>query len=417
MPYDYKAKAKNISNQNTYMLAKTISMFEWIDLPETIPYTELEKLLQKNGFAFITKVNGELYALNGGLGGLQDAYGNATQITISNVGLNFNATLDIIKDGVLILNDDFKMGLFPLFERYNTFLVENDITMMMYGYNSRTQKLISASDDKTKASAELAVKKAIDGDIAVIGESVIFEGIKVHSGVSNQGTSITSLTEFHQYIKASMYNEIGLSANFNMKRERLTAGEIEVGDDSNYPFVYNMLKCRLKAVEKINEMFGTEIDIQFGSVWSKSSKEVVDDELNSSVKTDINPDQNTLENTPSNGGSGGDDLEKTGTHQNAKIENEHESEQGIQQGNEENNNGNEDSGNGAGENGSNESAGDEATGAGLSSELEQENSPDNDPDSGNADNNEPTEKRQDTNGGLEVNPDPKPETDTEKEGE
>lgn len=417
MPYDYKAKAKNISNQNTYMFAKTISMFEWIDLPETIPYTELEKLLQKNGYAFITKVNGELYALNGGLGGLQDAYGNATQITISNVGLNFNATLDLEKDGVLILNDDFKMGLLPLFERYNTFLVENDITMMMYGYNSRTQKLISASDDKTKTSAELAVKKAIDGDIAVIGESVIFEGIKVHSGVSNQGTSITSLTEFHQYIKASMYNEIGLSANFNMKRERLTAGEIEVGDDSNYPFVYNMLKCRLKAVEKINDMFGTKIDIQFGSVWSKSSKEVVDDKLNPSVNSDINPDQNNPESNPSNGGSGGDDLQKTGTHQNGKIENEQESEQGIQQGNEENNNGNEDPGNGTSENGSDESPGNEAPGAGLSSELEQENNPDNDPDSGSEDNNEPTEKRQDTNGGVEVSPDPKLDTDTKKEDE
>ena len=327
MPYDYKAKAKNIANQNAYMLAKTNSMFEWIDLPDSIPYTELEKLLQKNGFAFITKVNGELYALNGGLGGVQDAYGNPTQITISNVGLNFNATLDLEKDGVLILNDDFKMGLMPLFERYNTFLIENDITMMMYGYNARTQKLISASDDKTKTSAEMAVQKAINGDIAVIGESVIFEGVKVHSGVSNQGTSITSLTEFHQYIKASMYNEIGLSANFNMKRERLTAGEIEVGDDSNYPFVYNMLKCRLKAIEKINEMFGTKIDIQFGSVWSKSSKDVVDDKLNPSIETNINPEHDNADSNNGNGGSGGNDLEKTGKHENVKIDNVEETEQ------------------------------------------------------------------------------------------
>ena len=70
------------------------------------------------------------------------------------------------KDGVLIYNDDLAMGLIPLLDRYNTFLVENDINMMMYGYNSRTQKLISASDDKTKQSAQLAVKKAIEGDIS-----------------------------------------------------------------------------------------------------------------------------------------------------------------------------------------------------------------------------------------------------------
>ena len=286
MTYDYKAKSKNVITQNNYMLAKTVSMFEWENLPETIPYKELEKLLQINGFAFITKVNGELYAFNGGLGGVPDVYGNPTQIVISNPSLNFNETLDLKKDGVLIINDDFQLGLIPLFNRYNTFLIENDINMMMYGYNTRTQKLISASDDKTKQSAQLAVRKAIDGDIEVIGESVIFDGIKVHSGANASGVSITNLTEFHQYIKASLYNEIGLSANFNMKRERLTAGEIEVGDDSNYPFVYNMLKCRVKAMERLNEMYDLEINVDFGSVWAKSSKEVIDDKLNGEQKPD-----------------------------------------------------------------------------------------------------------------------------------
>ena len=293
MTYDYKAKSKNVIIQNNYMLAKTVSMFEWENLPETIPYKELEKLLQVNGFAFITKVNGELYAFNGGLGGVPDVYGNPTKIVISNPSLNFNETLDLKKDGVLIINDDFQLGLIPLFNRYNTFLIENDINMMMYGYNSRTQKLISASDDKTKQSAQLAVKKAIDGEIEVIGESVIFDGIKVHSGANASGVSITNLTEFHQYIKASLYNEIGLSANFNMKRERLTAGEIEVGDDSNYPFVYNMLKCRVKAIELLNEMFNLNINVDFGSVWAKSSKEVIDDK----IKADENGSELETEKT------------------------------------------------------------------------------------------------------------------------
>ena len=291
MSYCYKAKTKNIIIQNNYMLAKTVSMFEWENLPDTIPYKELEKLLQVNGFAFITKVNGELYAFNGGLGGVPDVYGNPTEIVIANPALNFNATLDVKKDGVLIFNDDFQLGLIPLFNRYNTFLVENDINMMMYGYNTRTQKLISASDDKTKQSAQLAVKKAIDGDIEVIGESVIFEGIKVHSGANASGVSITNLTEFHQYIKASLYNEIGLSANFNMKRERLTAGEIEVGDDSNYPFVYNMLKCRVKAMELLNEMFNLNINVDFGSVWAKSSKEVIDDKIEPEPEPEPEPEK------------------------------------------------------------------------------------------------------------------------------
>ena len=294
MPYSYKDKTRNILVSNNYMLAKTLSMFEWENLPETIPYKELEKILQVNGYAFITEVNGELYAFSGGLGGAVDAYGNPTEIIINNVGLNFNKTLNIKTDGVLIHNDDMNMGLIPLLDRYNTFLVENDINMMMYGYNSRTQKLISASDDKTKASAEPVIRKSIDGELAVIGESVIFEGVKVHSGNSNNGQSITSLTEFHQYIKGSLYNELGLSANINMKRERLTEGETEVGDDSNYPFIFNMLKCRMKAMELINAKYSTDINVDFGSVWAKTSKEVVDDKLplDQNQNPDPDPDKN-----------------------------------------------------------------------------------------------------------------------------
>jgi hypothetical protein len=86
-------------------------MFEYMGLPETIPYRELEKLLQNNGYAFITEVEGELYAFGGGLGGEQDVYGNPSKITINNVALNFNKTLDIKKDGVLIHNDDSLIGL------------------------------------------------------------------------------------------------------------------------------------------------------------------------------------------------------------------------------------------------------------------------------------------------------------------
>lgn len=306
MAYCYKNKANNILNQNNYMLAKTLSMFEWENLPETIPYKEIERLLQTSGYAFVTKVNGELYAFTGGLGGVPDVYGRPTQITISNPALKFNETLDILKDGVLIHNDDMNMGLIPMFERYNTFLVENDINMMMYGYNTRTQKLISASDDKTKQSAQLAVKRAIDGEIEVIGESVIFDGIKVHSGANASGVSITNLTEFHQYLKGSLYNEIGLSANFNMKRERLTTSEVEQGDDSLYPFVFNMFKCRIKAVEKLNKMFNLQINVDFGSVWAKGSKEVIDDEINPKDKNG-NQEIDNSGNQNSNGNNRGEE--------------------------------------------------------------------------------------------------------------
>jgi len=304
--YDVKAKESNLAQYNNYTMAKTLSMFEWENLPETIPYFELEKLLQKHGFAFITKVEDKLYAFYGGIGGVQDVYGNPTQITINNVALKFNKTLDIKEDGVLIYNDDCMMGLLPLITKFNSSLVENDINLYMAGINSRMQTFLSASDDKTKASADDYVKKLIDGDVSVIGEAALFEGVKRQDATTSQGSAFTSLIEFHQYVKATLHNELGLNSNFNMKRERLTSGEVESVEDTLYPFIDNMMKCRLSAVELINAKYETEINVDYGSVWNKKNREMVDDIIeteNDTLGGDVsNANLKDLQNnSPSNG--------------------------------------------------------------------------------------------------------------------
>lgn len=275
MIYDFKKKEHNVSVANRQLLNKTLSMFEYNGLPDTIPAKELEKLLQMNGYAFITEVDGELYAFSGGLGGVGDVYGNPTEIIISNPALNFNKSLSIKDDGVLIANDDMMTGLIPLFTKYNTLLVENDINMVLNGYSNRMNILLSASDDKTKASAESYISKIVKGDISIIGENAMWEGVKSHS-MNSQGAKITDLIEYHQYIKGSLLNEIGLPANFNMKRERLVSAEVEQGNDGLLAFVYNMILNRTLAINKINEKYNLNIVIDFGSVWNFINKKFAD---------------------------------------------------------------------------------------------------------------------------------------------
>lgn len=299
MPYDYKAKAKNIKQLNQYMLAKTLSMFEYENLPPTIPAREFERLIQTHGYAFVTKVGADLYAFYGGKGGVTDAYGQPTEIVISNPFLSFNKTLNIENDGVLVRCDDMEIGLVPLFEKNNTFLAENDINMMVWGYNSRAQKLISAPDDKTRESAELYMKKIIDGDLSVIGENALFDGVKMQAPASGASTPVTQMTEFQQYIKSVMFNEIGLSSNFNMKRERLISSEVDQAEDSLFPYVYNMMENRLAAVKAINEMYGTDIKVDFGSVWALKNKKLVDGVVgNNEPVADSVPDAANPEQSP-----------------------------------------------------------------------------------------------------------------------
>ena len=206
--YNYKDKRRNVIQNNSYLFAKTLSMFDYLNLPDTIPSRELEKLLQQSGYAFITEFEGALYAFTGSLGGLPDEYLNPTEITINNVYLNFNETLSIRDDGVLIRNDDMQLGLLPLFTKYNSLMVENDINIIVQGYNSRIQKLISASDDKTEQSAQVYLDKVIDGEIGVIGESALFDGVKLHTTQSGQGNSLHSMIELQQYLRGTLFNEV-----------------------------------------------------------------------------------------------------------------------------------------------------------------------------------------------------------------
>lgn len=309
MPYDYKAKQKNVRQLNEYMLAKTLSMFEYENLPATIPARELEKLLQRGGYAFITKApDGELYAFTGGLGGETDVYGNATQIVIANPALKYNATLDIKKDGVLFYNDDMAAGLLAFYEKQNTLLAENEINMVVWGYNSRTQKLISAPDDKSKESAEQYMKKIVDGELTIIGENALFDGVKVQPANNSSGNGISQMIEYHQYIKSCLFNEVGLPSNFNMKKERLISSEIDQAEDSLFPLVYNMMENRISAVNSINKMFGTDIKVGFGSVWALKNKKLVDGIVNNDGDL---PDETKTNNNNDNGNGGGGSASDT----------------------------------------------------------------------------------------------------------
>ena len=265
--YDFKNKEKNLNDYITYMLNRSVTMFKYHNLPETMPQREIELLLQTNGWGCVCEINGNLYALNGGLGGVPNAYNMPTEIIISNLYLKFNKTLTIDTDCVVIPNDSMYVGLLPLYNRYCTMLVENDITMILATVNKRIQNLLSANDDNTVESAKSFLKKVYEGELGVIAESKLFDSLKVNNSSTNAQVSLTDLFEFEQYIKASLYNEIGLSANYNMKRERLTSAEVETNTDNLYPLVDDMINQRRKAVKKINEMFGTNIEVEFNSSW------------------------------------------------------------------------------------------------------------------------------------------------------
>ena len=253
------------------MLNKTTKIFKYKNLPNTIKTKDLETLLQVGGFAIFKDVKDDLYAFTGGLGGTPNPYYLPTLAIISNPALKYNASLEIDKECVVMLNDHYYQGLMPLFNKYGGLLTEAEISLKFAIINARVPALVEADNDNTKASAELFFQKIEEGkEYGVIATKEFFDGIRSHDFYKEQ--YIKDLIESVQYIKGSWYNEIGLNSAFNMKREAINEAEATLNEDILYPTVDTMLECRQEALEKVNKMFGTNISVELDSVWLQNRK-------------------------------------------------------------------------------------------------------------------------------------------------
>ncbi len=270
--YDFKQKERNIREYIITMFNRTQQIFTYTGLPDSIPKRSLELLLQINGYCCIAKHNGTLYAFYGGLGGEPDAYYMPTICTVANPYLKLSESYKIDKDCIIINNDTMYLGLMPLFSKYATALAENDLSFDVATKNSRMLALISSPDDTTKKGVDKYLEDVENGELASTAANEFLDGIKVQPLAQANARNLTQLIEYQQYLKASWYNDIGLNANYNMKRESLTTTEVQMNFDALLPLIDDMLECRKKALEKVNAMFDTNISIELNSAWEKIEK-------------------------------------------------------------------------------------------------------------------------------------------------
>lgn len=286
---DILDKKKSIYNYVLMMFDRTNQMFEYKGLPDTIPAYMLELYLQINGHIGWLEWNGKLYALPGGWGGAPDPYYRPTIYIVANPALGGSHDCKIVNhlppyeesvwatkpDCVLMRNDTNMRGLFYLFSRYATELTENDISIRSAQINSRQQTIIAASTDREIASARSYIKALEEGKLeAVMDQAMATKGIRATNVSVQSANVIIQLIELQQYLKASWYNEIGLNANFNMKREYLSEEELMAQTDTLIPLIDDMLRCRKEAIDVVNSTFGTSISVEKNSAWENKQKEL-----------------------------------------------------------------------------------------------------------------------------------------------
>ena len=258
-------KTENIDSIIDGILNKTLTMFLYTNLPETLPIEEMEKILQLNGTGFITMIDEKIVILKGSY--------NYEKVDIYNRPYKINCYLPDkrkyemfnIDDGVIVKNDYLERGLLPILKKWGYLINESEITLVIANRFKRMVKTFIANDDPTAESVKSYLKKIDAGETSLIIGNILWDSIKVDGEVNTN--TLHELIEYDNYIKSQLYKEIGLYSNDNMKKERLVTSEIETGLNSIYPLVDNMLNCRKQAIKRVNKKYNTNIDVEFTSSW------------------------------------------------------------------------------------------------------------------------------------------------------
>ena len=274
--YTIRNKNKNAQNYVDFMLCRTQSIFEYSSQQdsrtETLDFQRLEQYLQIYGKCAIIENKGKLYFVKGEYTGLLNPNFRPKKFIMYNPYLTGKTEFDINTDCIIIRNDSYDKGLLPLFQRYAYLLSETDVTMRTALINMRVMLILSANDNSTKQAADEFICKIKNGDICAILEknSLLDEQNSLRSlpttGIANN--YLSQLIELSQYLKATCYNDIGIQANYNMKRESINSNEAQLNNEALLPFIDDMLKNRKEALRNIKKMFGVTINVSLSSAWS-----------------------------------------------------------------------------------------------------------------------------------------------------
>ena len=136
--------------------------------------------------------------------------------------------------------------------------------------NSRLTPIIIAKDAKAKTSIEKALGENKAGTYAVVlSDNILTEGqefvLKV-TDVQDQD-KIQYLNHAYDDELRHWYNLHGLDITGASKQAQQTQAEVSSGVNSRKILPYAMLNERKKAVKRVNELFGLDIEVRFSYPW------------------------------------------------------------------------------------------------------------------------------------------------------
>lgn len=238
-----------------------ISMFEWKNLPDTVDARYLELHLFETGCMvyFKDEVIGDL-CLDCIVNGRLDVYGNPL-LRRAYSGYNNYQKLLKYNNSVIIWNNYLHGNSILDVEMFARRLYNIDRIIDVNANAQKTPVLLQGTEKQRLTLLNLY--KEYDGNAPFIfgDKNLDLNSLKALS------TNAPYVCDKLYQLKTQIWNEaltyLGIS-NINIqKKERLISDEVTRNQGGTIASRYSRLESRRQAVEKINEMFGTNIEVNY----------------------------------------------------------------------------------------------------------------------------------------------------------
>lgn len=252
-----------------------ISMFEWKNLPNTVDARYLELHLFETGCMvyFKDEVIGDL-CLDCIVNGRLDVYGNPL-LRRAYSGYNNYQKLLKYNNSVIIWNNYLHGNSILDVEMFARRLYNID-RIIDINANAQKTPVLVVGNEKQRLTL-LNLYKEYDGNAPFIfgDKNLDINALKALS------TDAPYVCDKLYQLKTQIWNEaltyLGIS-NINIqKKERLISDEVTRNQGGTIASRYSRLESRRQAVEKINDMFGTNIEVNYREDFQKVGNDNVTD--------------------------------------------------------------------------------------------------------------------------------------------
>lgn len=237
-----------------------ISMFEWKNVPDSIDTRYIERSLFREGSAiyFHDEVLNDDLCLSMISQGQFDVYGVPVKRIAFSKYNNYQRELNK-KNSVVIWNNLDRSPSYPIIMCFAYRLYNLD-RIIDVNANAQKTPILIRCDEKQRLTLKNAFKE-FNGNCPVIYADNNFDP----ESLTVLKTDAPYISDKIYDLKTNLWNEaltyLGIPSANVMKKERLIKDEVLRGLGGTLANRYSRLEARQHAVEQINKMFGTNIEV------------------------------------------------------------------------------------------------------------------------------------------------------------